>query len=501
MEQSEYKELTFAILIMRHGGLDGVALQKYEYSKLLNRLDVKTHVISGREEKEFRDEARPDWQKQTELEALYWRHGDVLTLYANSFREGPETQLAASISEGAWLELFNRSRSEIEVRIESVLDSIPNNTPVIVYNFLALRHIHPAAAVAIRNVIERSPHRGFISHAADPDAERPEKIARLKEFVKSEISANGRDEPYSGGPYRMNNLYHIVLNPTQRSNFLEKYQVDAKHVFEIPDFLDFSVVESRRLRQPSAEFFQDASHRFVVPDSAKKYRYTEGEFSEGDVVVVSPVRPVYRKRLLEAMIATDFYRRSRGVRVVFLVTHPDIDDPDYFKRTVDFAAELELPYIHYGQEFRVETLEWVYANLAAMPSVGVVSSSAGGWENALNEMAAERVPFVMNHRLNSFKPLTEVIGIQTFGMDFEELSPFVDNGAWKNLETSSLSALAEWIDGALDATRRRELVESNYRQAYKWLSHEATAPRFMEALLRIYARHGLPGSPGDSCEE
>jgi len=486
---------------MRHGGLDGVALQKYEYSKLLNRLDVKTHVISGREEKEYRDEARPDWQKQTELEALYWHHEDVLKLYANSFVEGSETKLAAPISEGEWLELFDRSRSEIEATIERILNSIPNNTPVIVYNFLALRHIHPAAAVAIRNVIERSPHRGFISHAADPDAERPEKIARLKPFVKTVISANGRDEPYSGGPYRINNLYHIVLNPTQRANFLEKYRVDAKHVFEIPDFLDFSAVESRRIKAPAVEFFEDARRRFVVPDGKNAYRYTDGELSADDLVVVSPVRPVYRKRLLEAMIAADHYRRTRGERVVFLVTHPDVDDPEYFKRTVDFAAELGLPYIHFGQEFRVETLEWVYANLAVMRSVGVVAGSAGGWENALNEMAAERIPFVMSDRLNSFKPLTQVIGIQTFGMDFETLTPFIENGAWKELETPSLNDLAEWIDGALDGARRSELVERNYRQAYKSLSHEATAPRFMEALLRIYARHGLPGSPGESCEE
>jgi simple sugar transport system ATP-binding protein len=69
-------------------------------------------------------------------------------------------------------------------------------------------------------LIEKYPERAFLSHAADPDAERPEKISRIKNFVLEYISADKPSKPYSGGPYIKENIYHIVLNPKQKENFL-----------------------------------------------------------------------------------------------------------------------------------------------------------------------------------------------------------------------------------------------------------------------------------------
>ena len=281
-------------------------------------------------------------------------------------------------------------------------------------------------------------------------------------------------------------------------NYATKPAIPENHVFEIPDFLDFGEVVHARLQTPEPAFLDDMAGRFIVPDGEGGYLYQARELADNPVYFLSPVRPVYRKRLLEAMLIADRYGRERGVTPYFIVTHPDIDDPEYFQRSIEFAQEIGLGYIHLGEGFRVESLERAYANLSVLPCVGVVASSAGGWENALNEMAAERIPFFMSSSLNSFKPLTERIGIETYGMDFDPIAQWIDEGG-RHLEEPS-GDLELWIDRALHPESRSEIKERNFKQAFRNLSHEATAPRFLEALLRIYARHGLPGQPGESCE-
>ena len=446
----EYLDLTFPLVITRHGGLDGVALQKVEYGELLRSLDVKIHLISGREEKEFGEETFENQTVKVE-ERLYFLHPISRLLYGASFAEGPETKGSTPLDKDEWLEIFEAHKEEIKAVLDAELSKIPNNTPVVVYNLLALRHMHPAAAVAVRELIEKYPNRGFISHAADPDAERPEKISRLKPHVLEVISANPQGRAYSGGPYHLNNLYHIVLNPTQYTNFLGKYEIPENHVFEIPDFLPFRTRELALPEKVEPGFLSYLECQAVISEE-DRYTYVREEGLESAMFVVSPVRPVYRKRLKEAMLASAVYARTRAVKVAFVVTHPDLDDPEYFLETVRFAESIDLPYLHIGRDFTVETLEYAYRNLAVLNAVGVVASSAGGWENALNEMAAAGLPFYMSSTLNSYVPLTETIGIETLGINFDRLEAFVNEEAagewmlemvedWEEVKT-----ICAWMD-------------------------------------------------------
>jgi len=498
-------ELTCPVILMRMGGLDGVALQKMEYSFLLNDLDISVHAISGREETEFGGE-NPDGHQQTLIPELDFYHKDSLSLFANQFEEGSEKNGVDDISDEEWHRLFEQHKRIIKEGIAEVIESIPHNTPVLVYNLLALRHAQPAAAAAMKEIIEENPNRGFLSHAADPDAERPEKINRIKTHCLPALSCNPEGEPYSGGPYNMNNLYHIVLNPVQHANFIAKYAIPKDHVFEIPDFINFKSKTPFIQDDPSRSFLEFIADKAVcVSGDSYEYRTQSLEDVGGaaeTVCFLSPVRPVYRKRVKEAMLVAKQYGLSRGVPVAFAVTHPNLDDRDYFQETVEFAQELDLPYYHFGEEFMLETLDFVYDNMASMKTVGVVASSAGGWENALNEMAHSCIPFFMSNSLNSYKPITEKIGIITHGTDFIPVTSLIDKGPIETLKTNDLSsepelhALFEWIDSVLVPTYRREVVSHNYTKAYKYLSHKATAPRLMEAILYIYARHGLPGQPG-----
>jgi hypothetical protein len=154
-----------------------------------------------------------------------------------------------------------------------------------------------------------------------------------------------------------------------------------------------------------------------------------------------------------------------------------------------------LPYHHLGEDFSLETLDLVYENLAAFSSVGIIASAAGGWENALNEMARFCIPFCMDSKLNSFKPLTKEIGIKTHGMDFSQLTPLVEKikkGKYKPGQFVSEPFMIDafkWINKMFDPPKRKKVVEHNYRKAYDYLSHDATLPKLIKSIEHVYARH------------
>ena len=493
MPFSSEEHLTYPVIIMRTGGLDGVALQAREYRRLLNKLDINVHVITGRCETKFAP-SNPIGHQQTVVSRLDFHNHDSMLLFANQFTSGPETQGVEKISDEHWMELFEYHKNKIFQRIDKILKSIKNNTPVLVYNLISLRHAQPAAAAALLDIMLKYPQRTFISHSADPDAERPEKIERIKDFALMKITADIEGKIYSGGPYNLPNLYHIVLNPTQHKSFLKKYRIPEDHIFEIPDFLDFPSAEPFIRMAPRKIFVKYLSERKLKLKKKKKdaYKYVKGHIDKDTLIFISPVRPVYRKRLKEAMLLVSEYAHCRGKQAVFVVTHPNTDDKHYFAKTIKFADKLELAYYHLGENFSLETLDLVYENLAAFNSLGIIASSAGGWENALNEMARFCIPFCMDSKLNSFKPLTKQIGIKTHGMDFAQITPAVEKikagdyvpGEFIN-EDFMKDAFA-WIDKMFDTNKRKNVIEHNYRKAYDYLSHDATLPKLVKSIEHVY---------------
>ena len=491
--REEGKKLTVPIILMRSGGLDGVAIQADEYYAMLTEcIDVDVEMISGLDERAaYTDDTPPP---PTVIERLNFHHPDSIRLFGNEFTMGPETEGVAKLSDKEWCELFELHKNSIRDDIDKIISNIPYNSPVIIFNLLSLRHAHPAAAVALHEIIEKYPNRAFLSHAADPDAERPEKISRIKTFILKYISANPMDKDYSGGPYRMDNLYHIVLNPKQRENFLYKYMVKSDHVFEMPDFLEFeSDVPS--IPEKSDEGFMDYLASKCIFAEDDKYQYSTAPIPDDAVFFLSPVRPVYRKRIKEAMMVAYHYGNVRNKSVVFVITHPDIDDRQYFMETVKFANAMGVQYVHLGESFTAKKLNYIYHNFAALDTIGVVASSAGGWENALNELAASCIPFFMSISLNSFKTLTEKMNIDAYGMDFSGLSNLFKTGLADRLSGVDLSGIAymqslvEWIDAALTPGQREEIIINNFNQAYKFLSQKAAANRLLESVQCIYDRH------------
>lgn len=495
-KQDQNLFLTYPIIIMRNGGLDGVALQAKEYRHLLNRLDISVHIKTGRCEKKFAIE-NPIGQKQTTISRLDFYHKDSQLLFANQFEHGTEKEGVDVIADEQWQALFSVHKQKIKNKIDKIIIETPHNTPVIVYNLISLRHAHPAAAAAIYELMLKYPDRAFLSHSADPDAERPEKISRIKKHVLPVISSNAPDQEYSGGPYNLPNLYHIVLNPTQRDNFINKYMIDADQVFEIPDFLDFPSKKPIRLNHPQ-KIFSHFLTDCCLQSTKNSYRYVHRSVDENTVFFISPVRPVYRKLLKEAMLVAQQYGKKYSRDVVFVVTHPNTDDKSYFLETIAFAESIDLPFFHLGKHFTLESLDTVYQNMAALQSIGVVASNAGGWENALNEMARACIPFFMNNKLNSYIPLTKEIGVDAHGTDFSVFTQLIDKFSADYLRESDLTLYpemklaVEWAHTYLhDKKERTRLVEHNYHKAYDYLSHDATLSRLVKCIEHIYKKQGL----------
>jgi hypothetical protein len=487
------KKLTVSLILMRSGGLDGVAIQADEYRTMLTEcIDVDVKVITGLDERHYSPSETAS--RPTVIDRLNFNHPDSLLLFGNEFTIGPETDGVEKLSDAGWVKLFELHKNSIRDDIDAIISSIPYDAPVIIFNLLSLRHAHPAAAAALRELIEKYPNRAFLSHAADPDAERPEKISRIKPFILKYISANGPEDEYSGGPYKMENLYHIVLNPKQHESFLYKYMIKSDHVFEIPDFLEFDTATPVIPERPDEGFKEYLESRCIFADG-DKYKYSTVPLPDDAVYFLSPVRPVYRKRIKEAMLVAYHYGNVRNKTVVFVITHPDIDDRQYFQETVKFANAMGIQYIHLGKSFTIKKLNYVYRNFASLHTIGVVASSSGGWENALNELAASCIPFFMSISLNSFKTLTEEMEIESYGMDFSGLSNLLKTGLAERLSSIDLSGIAymqsllEWIDEVLTPEGREEVVINNFNQAYKFLSQQAAARRLLESVHSIYDRH------------
>ena len=496
VEQNQDLFLTYPIIIMRNGGLDGVALQAREYRRLLSLLDIGVHVMTGRCETKFAIE-NPIGHKQTIISRLDFYHRDSQLLFANQFEYGTEKEGIAVITDEQWHTLFAVHKQKIKDKIDRVLIDTPHNTPVIVFNLVSLRHAHPAAAAAIHELMLKYPDRAFLSHSADPDAERPEKISRIKKQLLPIISSNPSDQKYSGGPFNLPNLYHIVLNPTQRDNFINKYMIDSENVFEIPDFLDFPSKSSSHLSHPKRIFLQFFSD-CCLQSTKNGYKYVNRPVGSDTVFFISPVRPVYRKLLKEAMLVSQQYGKKYECDVAFVVTHPDTDDKQYFLEILAFAESIGLPFFHLGERFTLESLDTVYENMAALRSIGVVASSAGGWENALNEMARACIPFFMNNKLNSFVPLTKEIGVYAHGTDFAVFTRLISDLSAKHIRENDLTAYPEmksavrWAHTILnDKQVRTELVEHNYHKAYDYLSYKATLSRLVRVIEHIYKKQGL----------
>jgi len=488
-------------VIGRIGGFDGVSIQAFEFMKLLNKLDIKFNIVTGLEETEFGDINYSE-NKSFLVEGLNFKHENSKFLYRNSFISKEDG------SSDKWFEVFEKHKSEISDGVDKVL-SEDEEAPVFIHNLLSLRHLHPAAASAIMELIEKYPKRKFISFAPDSDWERSLTVKKIREDVK-EFLYPGLDDFSS--PFVHGNVYHLVLNNYQREVFNKVYKIPFEKIFTIPDFLEFKSSEID-LSHPYKKDFLDYLGKNSAYLKDNEIQYRKRKVDEDTVFFLCPVRPVQRKKLRAAIFLAHQFNLKEKKDVSVILTHPNEDivlihpkeenNQDYLKECIEFANNLRINLIFLGDSLKLSkqegakdvwTLDDVYENMASLNSLGMITSSSGGWENAINELLKTGIPILVNPELKSYAQIKDNMHIDVLGLPLKMCYKLIKDFDVKILadfdvkDILEISKFVSWVKkyGFANADDRINLVKHNYKQAYINLSSESSKKQVLKLLEAVF---------------
>lgn len=481
MDKSNQKSLYW--ILARVGGFDGVSLQTFEYMNLLNSLNLHVDVITGCEEVEY---GKPDYGLNDKhlVEKLSFKHPDSDLLYYNSFAYLNQNHTMQHGSK--WPTVFENHKTGVKKSLEKVLSG-QKDAPVIVHNLLSLRHMHPAAAIAIKELVEENPYRKFVNFAPDSDWERPQRVRFIKDPIKHILSPNYNIEEF-GAPYKYDNLYHIVLNFGQRKMFTDKFGIAQNQVFDLPDHLYFDSPKLKIADAPDKGFIDYLGDNCIHMKD-RKIEYTKGNIDADTVFFVCPVRPVERKKIRTAIFLVNQYQYSTGKHASIIIPHPNGDELDYFEESVYFANRCGVEMVYLGDSLKLSNdgaqdvwiLDDFYKNMAALNSIGMVTSNRGGWENAINELLKAGIPTLVNPQLNSYPQIVEQMGFNVLGLPLQTCFDIIANTSLDRIgyiyakEVPEVQKFISWVNkyGTAHSTERNDYVKQEYEKAYNHLSSKA----------------------------
>ena len=483
-------------LISRVGGFDGVSLQTFEYIRLLNEIGIKVRIITGNEETQY-GHINYFENNISLLKSLGFNHLDSRYLYKNSFtNNGGEPD--------EWKKVFEKHKEKIKKSLEKEILQ-KENSPVIAHNMISLRHMHSAAACAVKELIEKYPNRSFVNFAPDSDWERPGRVEKIKEHVREAIASESKVKD-GFGPYNYKNLYHIVLNHIQKAIFIDVYKIDEKQIFEIPDIIHFESKNLKILKSPEQGFLEYLSENCVFAEEGC-IKYKKKDVDKDMVYFLCPVRPIKRKKIRIAIFLARQFAVSSGKNVSIVITHPNVDEridevefTNYFFESVLFANKLGVNLIYLGGSLKlakdkpdVWALKDVYNNMAALNSIGMVTSNQGGWENSINEILRAGIPLFMNRNLNSYALITKKMGIKVLDISLApcygiyDIIKNDDSKDLKKIDAHDVPEIKKFVSWAknnylFNSKKRNELVKYNYHQAYLHLSSKSKEPEMIRIL-------------------
>jgi len=474
------------------GGFDGVSLLAFEYLKLLNKLGLKVNIITGDKEEEY---GYRDYHgnKVFLINRLSFKHPNSQYLFNNCFVRSNENM-------DTWMVAFNKHKEEIKKSLEKKILK-KEDAPIIVHNMLSLRYLHPAAAIAVKELIEKYSNRYFVNFAPDSDWERVERLEHVKDEVKETISC-GSGLKNGTGPYNYKNLFHIVLNPVQRKVFHETYKVPKDHIFEIPDFLEFKSQKLNILDSPKQGFLDHLSKNCMLFDNGK-IKSRKKELGPDMVYFLCPVRPVKRKKIRTSIFLAHQFSLKAKKNVSVILTHPNVDEKEFWNYFVDcikFANALDVNLIFLGDSLKLVkekegqwTLDDIYRNMAALNTIGMITSYKGGWENAINELLYAGIPVFMNPKLNSYKPITEKMKLKVLAKSLDPCDKIIQKHKVEELkdldatDVPEINDFVSWVEDYYDSKseKRTELINYNYDQAYKNISLESKKDDVKKLLEKL----------------
>jgi len=489
--------------IARIGGWDGIALQAEFWLKAFIKLGYNITLVVG----EIEDGPGPinifpyNKVKIIQNPSLSLAHQGKL--YKTSFKR--------KYNRRKWLELFSSDKKEIKKQLKPL---VSDADLVFLHNF-SLKHLVPSAWAAFFELMLDFKDKKFISLGADSPYERSELMEDVHPDVLnilrkpriwahrsiSSIKKSLSDYQQRGihklpGPDVLPNLYHIVLNSYQERVGHNIYGIPSTHLTTLPDIGDFST-------KPEIPQFSHLEYEnffeFLEENQIVNYQRV---VSKDTIFIVSPVRPVPRKKLREVVYISKLfeqYLKSRKLskRVALVITHPNKDDKAYFKLLKRFASSLKLTIIYLGDHLvlrkdperqGVYTYEQVMQMFAGLKSISIVGSAEGGWENAILESTAYQIPVCVNPHLPAYQDMNafgyEYIPIPM--IIFSDLKKtFSRIGFAKNfLQFPSIDSFYRNIHNAIFTSKSRQHdINHNYKIGYQKQS-TARAADIISKVLR-----------------
>ena len=126
-------------------------------------------------------------------------------------------------------------------------------------------------------------------------------------------------------------------------------------------------------------------------------------------------------------------------------------------------------------------LDDFYKNMAALNSIGMVTSNRGGWENAINELLKAGIPTLVNPQLNSYPQIVEQMGFNVLGLPLQTCFDIIANTSLDRIgyiyakEVPEVQKFISWVNkyGTAHSTERNDYVKQEYDKAYNHLSSKA----------------------------
>ena len=405
--------------VIRIGGWDGIALQAELWLHLLSSMRKRIHLVTG----EVEEEHGP-----IDIAS----HGSISTeiipeLHLDNQRFLYEMSFKRRFDRERWLGEFVAAKGLLKHKFQK---SIRDTDLIILHNF-SIKHLIPSAWAAMLEIIIENPKKRFISIAADSPFERSyimEKFAsdvllllkepklwhgRTPKEISRQLVKNGNSRYIAlPGPDTAPNLKYVVLNSNQRKTFHNIYGIPDDDLMVIHDMGRFTP-ERQRKKPPRKEF-----PRFFEYLKRNQLTGSKEEMDKNDVYLISPVRPIRRKKLLEIAFAARLFkeylkRKRRAGDVILVVTHPNRDERPYFTELKRFAKRLGLRFVFLGDEIKLRksdegnayTYDEVMNLFSYLNSTCIVGSEFGGWENGILEATEHKIPVAVNPLLPSFQDM------------------------------------------------------------------------------------------------
>lgn len=494
-----------AYFVVRVGGWDGVALQVERWLDVLLSMGKSVTVVTGEVNEGPGPMNVPPFDRCRVCVVPEFHLDRQKELYYASF--------ADQYDRSKWLDQFLEEKRQLKRAFHKI---VRHANIVFLHNF-SIKHLIPAAWAAMYEIMCEEKTKTFISIDADSPYERSylmEKfssdvlriLSRPKHWYKRtkarimETLANVKRMEYRAlpGPDILPNLYHIVLNSYQRKVCHNIYGIDEAHLHAIPDLGHFP---KTRRKDEAPKDMKD----FFAYLTRHQETGVQEQLDKDAVYIISPVRPIRRKKLREIAYITKLYeqflrtRMDKNKRCVMVVTHPngDSEEGPYFTRFKQFAEQIGLTFVHLGDDLRLRkkkaekgfTYDGVMKRLSYCDSVCIVGSELGGWENGILEATQYRIPVCVNPLLPAFQDMS-ALGYNYIAapiMIFSDLKK--SEFSTQFLHFPSIETFYNKIyERMFDKDTRKRNVDHNYRVGSRTQSVYVAAP-VIKSILRSHLSH------------